>query len=198
METTPYGSLAAIILAGGKSSRMGEDKALLIYRGRSLLRRTYDLARQVADPVCVVTPWRDRYAAFLPDDCCWIVESTPQSPLVGFALALPAIATDWILLLACDLPRLDLQILVRGISQLPSVEEGAIAFLPRQAKGWEPMGGFYRRQALGSLAAYLSSEARSFQGWLATQTVQQWKISDPHALFNCNTPADWQRLIHYD
>jgi molybdopterin-guanine dinucleotide biosynthesis protein A len=173
---------------------MGEDKSLLLYQGCSLLRRTYDLARPSVDAVYVVTSWRDRYASLLPTDCHWIDEPSPQGPLIAFALVLPAIATDWILLLACDLPRLDRQTLAHGIAQLPSVDKGAIAFLPRHAKGWEPMGGFYRRHSLDSLIPYVASGGRSFQCWLSHQRIQEWHLPNPQALFNCNTPDDWQSL----
>jgi molybdopterin-guanine dinucleotide biosynthesis protein A len=77
---------------------------------------------------------------------------------------------------------------------LAAVEPRAIAFLPRQAKGWEPLCGFYRRTCFADLQAYLASDGRSFQGWLAQQTVTQWQMNNPHALFNCNTVQDWQIL----
>ncbi len=195
METRPLPTLSAVILAGGASSRMGQDKASLFYQGSPLLRRVYDLAREMADPVYVVTPWRDRYQSILPDNNLWINEPLPtQGPLWGFALALPQLTTEWILLLPCDLPLLSVDLLVDGHAQLAAVEPCAIAFLPRQAKGWEPFCGFYRRSCFADLQVYLASDGRSFQGWLAQQTVIQWTMNNPHALFNCNTARDWQIL----
>jgi len=198
METRTQSTLSAVILAGGMSSRMGRDKALLCYQGLPLLRRLYDLAQLFADPVYVVTPWRDRYAAILPENSQWIAESLPtQGPLVGFASALPHIQTDWILLLACDLPRLTPESLAEGVQQLASVPDSAIAFLPRHAKGWEPLCGFYRRKGLSSLLAYIAIGERSFQWWLANQSVQEWVMENPQTLWNCNTPADWQALFEF-
>ena len=195
METRTPSTLSAVILAGGISSRMGRDKALLPYQGFPLLRRVYDLAQLFADPVYVVTPWRDRYASILPDNSQWIVEPLPtQGPLVGFALSLPPITTEWIVLLPCDLPRLTSEFIAEGARQLASVEDSAIAFLPRHTKGWEPLCGFYRRKGLSSLSASIAAGERSFQRWLASQTVQEWVVENPQTLWNCNTPDDWQLL----
>jgi molybdopterin-guanine dinucleotide biosynthesis protein A len=195
METRPLPTLSAVILAGGASSRMGQDKASLSYQGSPLLRRVYDLAREMADPVYVVTPWRDRYQSILTDNNLWINEPLPtQGPLWGFALAIPRLTTEWILLLPCDLPLLSADLLGDGHAQLAAVEPRAIAFLPRQAKGWEPFCGFYRRACFADLQAYLASDGRSFQGWLAQQTVTQWQMNNSNALFNCNTVRDWQIL----
>jgi molybdenum cofactor guanylyltransferase len=110
-------SLAAIALAGGQSSRMGQDKALLELNGIPLIQRTYHIAHQCADPVYVVTPWIEQYRDLLPPDCEFIQEiwqpgeTKSHGPLVGFAQALPHVKTEWVLLLACDLPYLKLEVL---------------------------------------------------------------------------------------
>jgi len=195
METRRPSTLAAVILAGGTSSRMGQDKASLTYQGSTLLRRIYDLAQDIADPVYGVTPWCDRYRSILPDNVLWVREPLPtQGPLWGFALALSQITTEWILLLPCDLPRLTLEVLAEGKAQLAAVDPTAIAFLPRHSKGWEPLCGYYRQGCWPDLQAYLATGGRSFQGWLADQRVAPWAIDHPQALFNCNTRQDWQSL----
>ena len=69
--------LAALILAGGRSQRMGRDKALLEIGGVPLLRRTWEVARSLTPEVKIVTPRRDRYQPYLPIDAQWIEESPP-------------------------------------------------------------------------------------------------------------------------
>ena len=190
-------SLAAIALAGGQSSRMGQDKALLELDGISLIQRTYQIARQCANPVYVVTPWTDRYRGILPADCQFIQDwqpgaTKPHGPLVGFAQALRQVETDWVLLLACDLPHLKLEVLQNWIVELENVSVEAIALLPKNPQGWwEPLCGFYRCSCLPELTEFVEAGGRSFQKWLAHQPVQELTLDHPQMLFNCNTPAEW-------
>jgi molybdopterin-guanine dinucleotide biosynthesis protein A len=187
--------LSAIVLAGGLSSRMGQDKALLPIANVPLLRRTCETALDCAAQVFVVTPWVDRYQPILPSSCHLVAEqplpggSLPHGPLIGFAQGLAQIPTDWVLLLACDLPRLNSVTLQAWATQV-NPTESTIAWLPQSDKGWEPLCGFYRASCLSSLTAAIERGERSFQRWLVTQPVQALAIADSSLLLNCNTPAD--------
>ncbi|MBD1995906.1 molybdenum cofactor guanylyltransferase [Leptolyngbya sp. FACHB-541] len=191
-------SLAAIALAGGQSSRMGQDKALLELDGIPLIQRTYQIAQQYANPVYVVTPWIERYREVLPANCQFIQETwkpeeaKPHGPLVGFAQALTYVETEWVLLLACDLPYLKLEILQNWIAELENVSVEAIALLPKNPQGWwEPLCGFYRSNCLPELTSFVESGGRSFQKWLTHQSVQELTLDNVQMLFNCNTPEEW-------
>lgn len=196
MNQTRLPNLSAIILAGGQSSRMGRDKALMPVEGVPLLRRVYDVAQQCADAVYVVTPWGDRYRSMLPPSCQFVLEvplandTGSQGPLVGFAQGLASVHTDWVLLLACDMPLLQASVLQHWASQLERVQESAIAFLPKHTKGWEPLCGFYRRRCLPDLQQCIEQGGRSFQRWLAQTVVQELPLEDRQMLLNCNTPQD--------
>jgi molybdopterin-guanine dinucleotide biosynthesis protein A len=193
-------SLAAIILAGGQSSRMGQDKALISVNGVPLLRHVYDAAAGCTAEIYVVTPWPQRYQTLLPRTCRLVQERPlhpdiqPQGPLVGFAQGLSQVKADWVLLLACDLPRLRAEVLQDWANQLHTVSESAIAFVPHNAKGWDPLCGFYRRSCLPTLNAFISRGGRSFQRWLDHNEVQAIPDPDPSMLFNCNTPNDLAAL----
>ncbi|WP_366510745.1 molybdenum cofactor guanylyltransferase [Moorena sp. SIO3F7] len=209
-------ALSGIVLAGGLSSRMGRDKALILVEGVPLLRRVCDVALsciaqvsgQVSGQVYIVTPWPERYVDILPETCRVIqevplpAETTPHGPLVGFAQGLAHVETDWVLLLACDLPQLRAEVVQGWLKQLEQTRENAIdqrsryanALLPRNPKGWEPLCGFYRRECLPSLTEFINQGGRSFQRWLAQHPVQELLVSDTRPFFNCNTPADLEQL----
>jgi len=224
--------LTAIVLAGGRSSRMGQDKALLPIQGIPLLQMVCDVAQGCASLVYVVTPWPERYQHLLPPTCQFIREvplpresarevslsssskmtlPLPHGPLVGFAQGLAQVETEWVLLLACDLPRLRVEVLQAWAARLNSVSQDVSALLPRHAKGWEPLCGFYRRSCLLGLTGFINQGGRSFQQWLtqrsaggisggalpqAQHSVQLLPLSeDDQMLFNCNTPADLD-VIH--
>ena len=183
--------LTAIILAGGKSSRMGEDKALISIQGVPLLQRIYKIAEDCAATVYVVTPWEERYQHILPSNCQFIREAPLSAgPLVGFAQGLTQVQTDWVLLLACDLPNLRVEVLQEWANQLDEVTTEAIAALAHHIKGWEPLCGFYRRSCLPDLNEYIKQGGRSFQQWLNQHSVQLLPVTQPGMLFNCNTPDD--------
>ena len=200
MENSQKASITAIVLAGGQSSRMGRDKALITIEDVPLLQQVCEVAIAVASPVYVVTPWAERYQKILPKGCSvvrevlWAEESLPHGPLVGFYQGLAQVQTDWALLLACDLPRLNKAEVIKWTQYLPEVSSDAIALLPRHPKGWEPLCGFYRRRCLPLLAEYINSGGRSFQRWLAQYSVQELPVTNVQLLFNCNTPADLEQL----
>jgi molybdopterin-guanine dinucleotide biosynthesis protein A len=98
---------SVFILAGGKSSRMQVDKAFLELGGRTLLVRTIELARMVAENVTIIGD-PAKFAAFAPvvpdiySDC---------GPLAGIHAALLQSQTDLNLMLAVDLPFLNPRVL---------------------------------------------------------------------------------------
>lgn len=184
--------ITGIVLAGGKSSRMGSDKALLPINGVPMLRLVCDRALSVCDRIYVVTPWPERYQQLLPKECQFIVEVQPlgkeTAPILGFAQGLAQVTTDWVLLLACDLPQLQVEVVQTWVKQLDNCE--ATALLPRHAKGWEPLCGFYHRDCLTALTEFINTGGRSFQNWLKQQLVQEATLPNVQMLFNCNTPDD--------
>jgi molybdopterin-guanine dinucleotide biosynthesis protein A len=193
--------VTALILAGGQSSRMGQDKALIALQGVPLLSRICQIAQACTPQVYIITPWPAKYQAIVPENCQFISEvrlENASGALIGFAQGLAQIKTDWVLLLACDLPYLRADILQAGIAQLPEITEKAIAFLPRSAKGWEPLCGFYRRRCLEQLNQFIAGGGRSFQLWLGQNAAQELTITDAQMLFNCNTPKDLEIVQRLD
>jgi molybdenum cofactor guanylyltransferase len=185
-------TLSAIILAGGKSSRMGEDKALIPIQGIPLLTRVCNVAKSCTDTIYIVTPWPERYR-HLQLTGCEFIQETPtdaQGPLVGFAQGLGRVRTEWVLLLACDLPNLRVEVLQDWVKRLDNVEVENIACLVKNPQGWEPLCGLYRSRCLPLLLDFINQGGRSFQDWLKLYPVALLPLSEPDMLFNCNTPED--------
>jgi molybdenum cofactor guanylyltransferase len=209
--------LSALILAGGQSTRMGQDKALVKVQGIPMLLRVCSVAQEVigdngppgppttlrdadamggeasltsASPVYVVTAWPERYQALTPKGCHFIQEIDPQGPLNGFAQGLAHIETEWVLLLACDLPKIKASTLRSWAEALKDLPPSVMALVSRQQKGWEPLCAFYRQASLDPLQLFLNQGGRSFQAWLSQLSVQELALTDEEMLFNCNTPED--------
>ena len=197
-------SITAIVLAGGQSSRMGRDKALLTNGDRTLLSQICHVARECATQVYIVTPWIEKYQNIVPNNCQLIREKLllpnqkSNSPIIGFVRGLQQVNTDWVLLLACDLPKLRSSQVKLWYKPLTKVLPEQIALLPRNFKGWEPLCGFYRRSCLPLLETYIAAGGQSFQNFLAqhSNAIAELPIGDRSCLFNCNTPEDWRSIIN--
>ena len=193
ISLSPHPSIAALILAGGKSSRMGSDKALVDYQGKPMLLSVYQVAAACTEQVYILTPWSDRYQNILPPDCQYLVESQPgKGPVNGLYQGLEQISADWILLLACDLPLLDVEIIQSWINKLPQIPISTLALVPQRSDIWEPMCGFYRKEVKTELDTFLKSGKRSFQELLSGIEVEVLKVDEKAGLMllNCNSPGD--------
>lgn len=133
--------LTAFILAGGKSTRMGTDKAFVDYEGRTLLARALDLARSVTPDVRIVgSP--EKFAPFAP-----VVEDIFRDcgPLSGIHAALLASSADLNLMLAVDTPFISwafLQFLITHARNAPD----APVIVPSTAGRSQPLCAVYRRE----------------------------------------------------
>ncbi|BAZ46263.1 molybdopterin-guanine dinucleotide biosynthesis protein A [Chondrocystis sp. NIES-4102] len=192
--------ITAIILAGGESSRMGKDKALLRIGDNTLLSQICLIASECASKVYVITPWIERYQGMLTMSNCILVkeqlilDGKTNTPLIGFAQGLKLVKTEWVLLLACDLPKLSSSQVKQWSQDLATVLPTEIALLARDQEKWEPLCGFYRPCCLPLLEAYLAQGGKSFQLWLNSHPVKELFIGDRTCFFNCNTPTDWEMI----
>jgi len=90
-------SILGAVLAGGRSTRMGQDKANVLVRGSTMLETVASAVHPVTDRVIVLGPDRDGWE-------CWPDSVHAQGPLAGVATALNRTETDHILLVAVDHP----------------------------------------------------------------------------------------------
>lgn len=133
------GDLSAFVLAGGKSTRMGADKAFVEYEGRTLLTRMMDMARSVSDNVRIVGS-RQKFAGYGD-----VVEDrfSDCGPLGGIHAALRESTTELNLMLAVDMPFITPHFLHYLLSKAQSADGTVV--LPRSAGRLQPLCAFYRR-----------------------------------------------------
>jgi molybdopterin-guanine dinucleotide biosynthesis protein A len=139
MESGSTASLAAFVLAGGKSSRMGTDKAFLEYRGSTLLAHAIDLSKAVSDDVKIVGS-REKFGAYGA-----VVEDvfSECGPLGGIHAALTNSVADLNLILAVDMPFISTQFLKYVIGQASGVNYTVV--IPRSESRLQPLSAVYRR-----------------------------------------------------
>jgi molybdenum cofactor guanylyltransferase len=138
-EPSTNGGITAFVLAGGRSSRMGRDKALLSLDGRNLLQRALQTAASVADGAYIVGS-RQLYAKFGET-----VEDVYSGcgPLGGIHAALASTETDLNLIISVDIPRMTTEFLRWLIAHAKSRTE--LIVVPEAAGGLQPLCAIYRK-----------------------------------------------------
>lgn len=189
-------SLYGLVLAGGRSTRMGTDKAALIHPdGRPLARRTIDLLSMVCDRVIVSLRHDQEMPPQIEESPHIRVARDPEGgsegPLAGMIASMQLFPeADW-LVLACDLPRLDGDTL----KQLVTSRQSGEAFLSYRSEfdGLpEPLCAFYAAEALPVLEQARAGGIRCPRKVLIQQNCRLLEPVTPRALDNANTPEDWQ------
>jgi len=189
--------LHGLVLAGGRSARMGADKAALVHPdGRPLARRTHDLLAGAgcADVVLSLRHDQEIPAGFSDVAALRIVRDpadTAGGPLTGIIAAMSLHPdSDW-LVLACDLPRLDAATLRHLISS-KRPDEMFLSYRSEFDGLPEPLCALYAPAALPLLSAM---EFRCPRKLLIRHECRLLEPVTPRALDNANTPDDWQSAI---
>ena len=181
--------LTAFILAGGRSSRMGRDKAFLKFEGKSLLNRALLLAHSVTRDVRIVGS-ASKFSAF-----GIVVEDTfhNRGPLGGIHAALNATSTDLNLILAVDMPFLSKQLLTFLVERARVSD--AVVTIPRTSSGGEPLCALYRRIFAAVAEAAINSGENKIDRLFSSLTLSPITEDDlrsfpPNQFRNLNTPSD--------
>lgn len=131
--------MTAFVLAGGKSTRMGTDKAFLELEGNTLLDRALLTLRRLSPEVMIVGE-RTKFAQFGP-----VIEDVfhNRGPLGGIHAALTFSATDLNLVIAVDLPFLQSRFLNYLLDRARSTD--ALVVVPRALGRMQPLCAVYRK-----------------------------------------------------
>ena len=185
--------VTAFVLAGGKSTRMGRDKALLEFRGRTLLTNAIELGRAVTDEVKIVGD-PTKFAEFGT-----VVEDIypGRGPLGGIHAALKSSGTQLNLMVGVDLPLLEARFLKHLIAS--AAQSGAVVTVPRVGVHYEPLCAVYRTEFVApaeqALVAGRNKVDAVFTG-LPVHTVDDEELAQHNfsqSMFrNVNTPEDWK------
>ncbi len=178
--------VAGFVLAGGHSSRMGRDKALLPWHSGSLVE---DLAARVADAAGNVALIGDpRYYSHLALDC--LPDLRPgQGPLAGIEAALESRRGELNLIVACDMPGLKPQWLRKLLLQMD--ETGAPCVATRDGAGvLHPLCAVYRGNCLAKVRNALDEGRLRLLDLM--KDLETISLETEDTIWNVNTPEDWR------
>jgi len=145
-----FPAITGAILAGGQSTRMGSDKALLELHGQRMLERVYRTMADLFGTILLVTNQPERYA-FLP--CPAVPDRfVGAGSLAGIHAALTHATTELVFVVACDMPLLSPEV----IRYLCSLGADYDIVVPESSRGLEPLHALYRHNCLPEVEEMLS------------------------------------------
>ena len=195
MTPYPRDEITAVVLAGGKSRRMGgEDKGLVEVAGRPMVAHTIDALRpQTAEVVVNANRNAGAYRAITG---CRVIADTVgdfAGPLAGMASALESSTTRLLLTAPCDSPLVTGELGPRLHAAL--IRDGAEIAVAHDGERMQPVFALLTRGLLPDLLAFLAAGERKIDTWYATRHAVTADFSDILDTFlNVNTPQERDRL----
>lgn len=184
-------SRAGFVLVGGRSRRMGRDKALLPYSGSVLAGFVARTVEAAAGSVKLVgTP--ERYGHLGVET---IADLRPDAgPLGGIEAALTATTAEWNLVVACDMPGAPVRILRELLDA--AERSGADCVVPLDSGGRpQPLCAVYHRRCRSAVTHALDQGRRAVRDLLPRLRRVSWMADTDRWLENLNTPRDWHNHL---
>ena len=181
------GDLTVVVLAGGRSTRFGSDKALATRKGLTMLDAVVRVARAVSDEILIsVRGPEQRYPMAGVRRVVDAYEAC--GPLAGIHAGLAAMKTSWLLAIACDMPLLTPDIL---LSLSKGRAPGHYAVVARTPDGRRhPLCACYHTAALPTVEAHLESGTLTLRTLLDSLGRVRYVDLPAGPLGNVNTPSD--------
>jgi molybdopterin-guanine dinucleotide biosynthesis protein A len=187
--------ISGIVLAGGKSSRMGRRKATLEIDGMTIIERVVEVLRSVFAHNLIVVNETGLHAELGPPV---VVDDNPGGgSLIGLYTGLSHAPTEYALCVACDMPFLS-ETLIRYLAGLRGDHD---VILPVTEHGPEPLHAIYRKSCLARMKSNISAGQLAIHklfGQLNVKEVSAAEVrrhdTSMRSLANCNTPEEFARL----
>jgi molybdopterin-guanine dinucleotide biosynthesis protein A len=179
----------AIIMAGGGSTRAGQDKSMLQVAGEPMIKYIYDQLRPHFNQILVSANDPGKYG-FLGADVV-ADRIADQGPLMGIASAMEASAMEVNFVIACDIPQVDIFLMRRMLRECRDCD----AVVPRLGPSqYEPLFAVYRKSILRTMNELLASGRCKIDEVYEHCKTTYIDITDGRSLGNINTMAAYREF----
>jgi len=178
--------ISAAILAGGKSSRMGQDKSMMSFQGQPMIQHIANQLHPLFASLSIGANDAERYAFLklpvVPD------EALDKGPLMGILSCVAHAPTDLVFVIGCDIPQIQRDL----IAQLITLAPGYDIVMPRNAEGrHEPLFALYRQTIVDPARAIIARGGRRIVELFDPVKVRFVDMPDTGWYHNLNTMADF-------
>jgi molybdopterin-guanine dinucleotide biosynthesis protein A len=186
--------ITGVILIGGKSRRMGKDKAFLEFSGKPLFERVLEIYRGSFHRILLAGDRRERFAGYgLP-----VLEDIfPGSALGGLYTGLYHARTEYVFISPCDLPFPNKGVL----DHICSLRHGFDAVVPLTRRGFEPLFALYAKKCLEPARSLLETgnyRVYDFYPQVRIRYIPDEELArvdrEGTSFMNINTPEEFARL----
>ncbi len=184
--------ITCVIFAGGRSSRMGQDKSLLPFGNYSSLTE-YQLERlsKLFKRICISSKEADKFdfeADVIPD----MVETGIYAPTAGFVSVFEHLSDERIFVLSVDTPFVEEKQIVKLLER---DEAGVDAVIAKTFTGTHPMCGIYHRRLLGSFKKMLEEDNHRLGQLLKNSETIFVPFAEEEAFANLNHPEEYEAAL---
>lgn len=185
-------TLPCVIFAGGKSSRMGEDKTLLPFGDfTTITEYQYTRLSKIFSKVYISCKDASKFhfqANFIED----LKTSTPYAPTIGFLSAFHHIKEDSFFVLSVDAPFIKYEI----IEQLILADSTELdATISKSPQGLQPLCGIYHRSLLPSFERMLQANTHKLYTLLQNSNTLYVYFENANSFINLNHPHEYQEAL---
>lgn len=193
MKTSLISDVTGVLLAGGKSRRMGQDKRLLSVGDETLYTRSVSVLRAIFERVVVVIA---QDSPLVASDAPVLRDIIPHcGSLGGLYTGLKEAGTQWVFAVACDMPFLD----PGTIRHFTGLKDEGDVIMAKLRNGFQPMHALYHRNCLRIMERLIHAQdfkihrlAEHPELRVRIVTPEELSRVDPdgRSFYNVNTPAD--------
>ncbi len=187
--------ITGIVLAGGRSSRMGEDKSLMKLNGKPLVEYSIDALKPLCDMVVISSG--NMIYDFTGCEV-WPDELPDQAPIIGIYSCLKRSETEINIFLSCDMPLMSTSMI--GFLVAKSAPFDITVPIHKNGK-IEPLCGIYKKSSIGIIKEFIDKGNYRLNECIRSASCQfidvdsQIPCNTPNLFININTPTDFGHLL---
>ncbi|MEH6890751.1 molybdenum cofactor guanylyltransferase [Bacillus sp. JJ864] len=186
--------LAGIVLAGGRSSRFGEPKALAIWQGKTFIEHSIEALKEVVTDIVVIShpSITNELLHILNVPVIEDIELYKgNGPLAGLVTGMEFASADWYIVAPCDTPNVSKEWAIELIKRADETYE---AIVPLAEGRKQPLLALYHYKIKEKIERLLKEEKRSMQGLLTQCNVQYVTVEEADVFVNMNTKEEYNEL----